>query len=189
MNTKSLLLFVITFFNFFAACKSPVEEKTENEIDGIKIIEQMKSLSSLGSVEYSFSKLIKCSDEQSFAIGDRKLLMSCKAYVKAGVNFEKIIVPNINTKNKSIEIVMPKGEIILMNIPAEEIKIVNEKTGFFRNKFSDAEIQRVQVLAEKEIKSKISEFKITDKAETNAQIFLDKWVRNFGFTSVKILVK
>jgi len=35
----------------------------------------------------------------------------------------------------------------------------------------------------------IGYFDITDKAESNAQIFLDKWVRTFGFKSVKISVK
>ena len=115
--------------------------------------------------------------------------MSCKAYVKAGVDFEKISIPNIDVKNKSIEILLPKGEIILMSIPAEDIKIINEQTGAFRDKFSNNEIQKIQVLAEKEIKQKLAEFNITDKAESNAQIFLDKWVRTFGFKSVKISVK
>jgi hypothetical protein len=59
----------------------------------------------------------------------------------------------------------------------------------FYNSFlflQNTEIQNIQVLAEKDIRKKIKEFKITDKAETNARIFLDKWIRSFGFTSVKI---
>jgi len=177
-----IIIFFISVSFLFMSCK----KEEGNVIDEAKIVEQMKNMSSLGTVEYSFSKIIKTSDEQSFTIGDRKILMSCKAYAKAGVNFEKLSVTSIDVKNKSIQVVLPKGELILLNIPANEIKIINQSVGFFRDKFSNAELQTIQVLAEKDIKSKIAEFKITDKAETNAKIFLDKWLRNFGFTSVKI---
>jgi hypothetical protein len=50
----------------------------------------------------------------------------------------------------------------------------------------NTEIQNIQVLAEKDIRKKVKEFKITEKAETNARIFLDQWIRSFGFTSLKI---
>lgn len=160
----------------------------ENKINGNKVVDQMKNLSSLGTVEYSFSKIIATSDDQWFSLGDRKILMTCKAYLKAGVDFGKITVPSIDTDKKAIEVVLPKGEIILLNIPAEEIKIVNQTTSLLRSKFSNTEIQNIQVLAEKDIRRKVSEFKITEKAESNAKIFLDKWIRSFGFTSVKISI-
>jgi hypothetical protein len=184
---KIILVFSLLFISLFTSCNK--NNESEEQVDEGKIVEQMKSLSSLGTVEYSFSKLIKCSDEQIYSIGERKIMMSCKAYVKAGVNFEKISVPNIDFKNKSIEIILPKGEVILMNIPAEDIKIENEKTGFFRGSFSNIEIQNIQVLAEKEISQKLKDFNITDKAEANATIFLDKWIRTFGFKNVKISTK
>ncbi len=186
INKIIIVLFLLTI-GLFTSCKN--SDNKEDQLDEGKVVEQMKSLSSLGTVEYSFSKLIKCSDEQIYSIGERKIMMSSKAYVKAGVNFEKISVPTIDFKNKSIEIILPKGEIILMNIPAEDIKIENEKTGFFRGNFSNNEIQNIQVLAEKEIRQKLKDFNITEKAEANATIFLDKWIRTFGFKNVKISTK
>ncbi len=160
-----------------------------NKIDGNKVVDQMKNLSSLGTVEYSFSKIIATSDDQWFSLGDRKILMTCKAYMKAGVDFGKITVQFIDTDKKSIEVVLPKGEIIMLNIPADDIKIVNQTTGLLRSQFSNTEIQNIQILAEKDIRKKVTVFKITEKAEINAKLFLDKWIRSFGFTSVKISVK
>jgi hypothetical protein len=61
----------------------------------------------------------------------------------------------------------------MLNIPADDIKIVNQTTGLLRSKFSNTEIQNIQVLAEKDIRKKVTAFKITEKAETNAKIFLD----------------
>lgn len=160
----------------------------ENKINGNKVVAQMKNLSSLGTVEYSFSKIISTSDDQWFSLGDRKILMSCKAYLKAGVDFGKITVPFIDADKKAIEVVLPKGEIIILSIPAEDIKIVNQTTGILRSKFSNNEIQKIQVLAEKDIRRKVTQIEITQKAESNAKIFLDNWIRSFGFTSVKISV-
>jgi len=173
---------------FFQACNK-IDEVLNEDINQSKIDERMKNLSTLGTVEYSFTKTIKSSDEQFYTIGMRQILMSCKAYVKAGVNFEKITISKIDKQNKSIELLLPKAEIILLNIPAEEIKIEIETTGALRSKFSNDEIQKVQVLAEKDIKKKVNDLDILNKAESNASMFLDKWIRSFGFNSVKISFK
>lgn len=183
---KNLKLLLLATSVLLFSCNNMSDNLPENKINGSKVVQQMKNLSSLGTVEYSFSKIIATSDDQWFSIGDRKILMTCKAYLKAGVDFGKITVPFIDTDKKSIEVILPKGEIILLNIPAEDIKIVNQTTGLLRSTFSNTEIQNIQVLAEKDIRKKVNEFKITEKAETNARIFLDQWIRSFGFTSVKI---
>ena len=187
---KKIILFFIIFFIsiFFQACNK-IDEVLHEDIDQSEIEERMKNLSTLGTVEYSFTKTIKSSDEQFYTIGARQILMSCKAYVKAGVNFEKISISKIDKTNKSIELLLPKAEIILLNIPAEEIKIELETTGMLRSKFSNDEIQKIQVLAEKDIKNKVNDLDILSKAESNASIFLDKWIRSFGFNSVKISFK
>lgn len=181
-----LLLFVSSIM--LLSCNENSNVIPENKINGNKLVAQMKSLSSLGTVEYSFSKIISTSDDQWFSLGERKILMSCKAYLKAGVDFGKITVPFIDTDKKAIEVVLPKGEIIILSIPAEDIKIVDQSTGILRSKFSNNEIQKIQVLAEKDIRRKVTQIEITQKAESNAKIFLDNWIRSFGFTSVKISV-
>lgn len=183
---KNLKLLLLVTSVLFISCNNVSDNLPENKINGSKVVQQMKNLSSLGTVEYSFSKIIATSDDQWFSIGDRKILMTCKAYLKAGVDFGKIKVPFIDIDKKAIEVVLPKGEIILLNIPAEDIKIVNQTTSLLRSEFSNTEIQNIQVLAEKDIRKKVKEFKITEKAETNAIVFLDQWIRSFGFTSVKI---
>jgi hypothetical protein len=187
---KKINLFFLIFCSIllFNGCDK-IDEYTSSDIDESKIEERLKNLSTLGTVECSFTKTIKSSDEQFYTIGSRQILMSCKAYVKAGVNFEKISITKMDKKNKSIEFILPKAEVILLNIPAEEIKVELETTGMFRSKFSNDEIQKIQVLAEKDIQEKIKELDILSKAESNATIFLDKWVRTFGFNSVKISYK
>ena len=77
----------------------------------------------------------------------------------------------------------------MINLKAElEIRMLHEKIDhlILHQQQDLLEIQNIQVLAEKDIRKKINEFKITEKAETNARIFLDQWIRSFGFTSVKI---
>jgi hypothetical protein len=114
---KNFKLLLLVTSVLLISCNNVSDNLPENKINGSKVVQQMKNLSSLGTVEYSFSKIIATSDDQWFSIGDRKILMTCKAYLKAGVDFGKITVPFIDTDKKAIEVVLPKGEIILLNIP------------------------------------------------------------------------
>ena len=88
-NFKLLLLLVssILLYSCNNISNGTPDVISENKIDGNKVVDQMKNLSSLGTVEYSFSKIIATSDDQWFSLGDRKILMTCKAYLKAGVDF------------------------------------------------------------------------------------------------------
>ena len=90
---KKINLFFLIFCSIllFNGCDK-IDEYSSSDIDESKIEERLKNLSTLGTVEYSFTKNIKSSDEQFYTIGSRQILMSCKAYVKAGVNFEKISI-------------------------------------------------------------------------------------------------
>ena len=185
MNKAKKLFFYIIIIFLFIGCS----DRIENDMNEVDIIDRIKNLSTLGTVEYTFSKIIHTSDDQLFTLGERKILMSCKAHVKAGINFENITISKLDKENKTIEIIIPKGEIILINVPAESIKEEYKQIDFFRHEFSSMEIQKLQVIAEKDIKKKVSELRITEDAERNAKIFLEDWIRDFGFKSVKIYVK
>ena len=107
MNTNFKLLVLVSSILLSSCNNNPnvsPDVITENKINGNKVVNQMKNLSSLGTVEYSFSKIIATSDDQWFSLGDRKILMTCKAYLKAGVDFGKITVPFIDADKKAIEV-------------------------------------------------------------------------------------
>ena len=64
--------------------------------------------------------MLKIDDNDWYTIGDRKALINLKAYLVAGIDFQKIEVTDFEPDN-FIKLSMPKAEIILLNIPPNEI--------------------------------------------------------------------
>ena len=75
---KYLLLLMLPAL--LLSCKSQAEREL------IGRFETMKKSAEFGTVEYTVKKLIKANDVGKwYAIGDRKILFSCTAYLKAGI--------------------------------------------------------------------------------------------------------
>ena len=158
-----------------------------DEFDASKVINKLSQMSDLGTVEFQFSKIIKAEDEASFfKIGTRKILISSKAYVKAGVDFSTIKINEVDKVNKKVNISLPKGKIISINIPSKDIKIVFTDLGSMRSQFSNKELEKIQIMGEKSIKKKISEMKLEEEAAKRSKKFLENWLRMSGFNEIII---
>ena len=59
-------------------------------------IESIMTMKELGLVEYRVRKIIKADDQgEWYKIGDRKILLSCTAYLKAGIDLSKVSAEDI----------------------------------------------------------------------------------------------
>lgn len=57
-----------------------------------EILFSLREMSDLATVEYTITKIIKANDNKTwFKIGERKILMSCEAHIKAGVDMSSDI--------------------------------------------------------------------------------------------------
>ena len=166
-------------------CKSdkPVRQPLANKA---LIIDKISNLSSLGTVEYTLSKIISVDHKVWYAWGPRKVLMSANCYVKAGIDFKGIKITSIDDSTKTISVLVPHPEILTINIPPSEIVLLYEKIGYFRRKFTSEELNDFQSQAEADIKMKVYQLPIFDDAKKNGKIFLRKFLRNFGFTTINI---
>lgn len=149
------------------------------------INEQLQNLQELGTSEYKLSKVIIAEDDQWYTIGDRKVVITMKASVKAGIDFSKIKIINIDNLKKSILLTLPKSKIILLDIKPNDIKYNFLKTTLARSKFTNQELNEIQKLGEKSIRKKISELNILEDANKNAELFLTNWLKLSGFNKIK----
>lgn len=171
MKINSIILFL---FFIIIGCKPSI-----NKAD---IEEQMKSLQEFGTSEYVLSKIIIAEDNQWYTIGDRKVIITMKASVIAGIDFSKIEIKNIT--NNSISLKLPKSKIILLDIKPEDIEYNFFKVSSTRSDFTNKELNDIQILGEKSIKGKIEDLKILDEADKNANLFLTNWLKTIGFKKI-----
>ena len=75
------------------SCK-PEEDSINKKIMGIE------SMAELGTVEYTVTKIIKANDAAWYRYGDRKILFSSVAYLKAGIDMQELINLSLDQSRK-----------------------------------------------------------------------------------------
>lgn len=164
------------------SCNKPPAE--QNPLDTII---KIKDLNQLGTVEYKVSKIISGTDDLTwYKIGNRKILFSCEATIKAGIDFSKLKEEDIRVKDKIVSLKMPKAEIIYVKIDHNNIKEEYKETGFFRDDFSNAEKDALLKLGEESINKALPDMGILKEAEKNATLFIKSFLRSSGFNDVTI---
>lgn len=178
---KKILIFLIIVIHLSSCVK-------ENKLPSQEqILSKMEDMSNLGTTEYSLSKIIQVDDKQWYSIGNRKILLMCKSYVKAGIDFKQIKIIESNDSLESIKIQIPPAKIFILNIPPNEIEVLNTDIGFFRNKFTNKELNEIHKLAEIDINNKINELNILSEAKKNGKIFLFNFIKKLGFKKIIIV--
>lgn len=178
MGPVMVLIFLCTAM----ACNKPVVE--ENPVD--KVI-KIKDLNQLGTVEFKVSKIISGTDDLSwYKVGGRKILFSCEAVIKAGIDFSRLKKEDISIENKLVSLKLPRAEIIYIKIDHNKIKEEYKETGIFRSEFTTREKDELLVLGEQSIKKAIPDMGIISSAESNARMFLSSYLKASGFKDVSV---
>jgi hypothetical protein len=153
----------------------------------VETVATLQEMQELATVEYTISKVVKANDNKTwYKIGDRKILITCQATVKAGIDMTDLSEKNISLSEKSIRIRLPQPKVLSVNLPPEGIQVAFEEIAFFRKEFTSAERDDLLKQAEQQIRNSGSELGILEQAKTNTQLFLSKFLLQLGFEKVEI---
>jgi len=148
---------------------------------------QLRELNELATVEYTVSKIVKASDDQTwYKFGDRKILMSCRATIKAGIDLNGLQAEDIIVDGESISLELPDAQIFSVNLRPEDIRTEYEEVGIFRSEFSAAERNQLMAQGEAQIRRQAASTDILRSAETQASLLLGNFLRSLGYKEVKI---
>ena len=144
-------------------------------------------MSDLATVEYTVTKIIKANDDKTwYKLGDRKILMSCEAHIKAGIDLSKISAKDFTIHDKDIQLRLPLPKIISLSIPAETLKVEYQEVSLFRDPFKTAERDQLAVQAETQIKNSIASLGILDQAKINTELFINNFLVKLGYQNINI---
>ena len=152
-------------------------------------IQSMSRNAELCTVEYTVRKAVRARDEgEWFKIGNRRILFSCTAYIKAGIDLERLPLDKIvvDESTRSVSLVLPHATVLSINLPPEEIRLEYEDVTGFRQKFSDRERQALLKQGERDIVRDIPSLGILAEAEENALEFFRPMLEQMGFENVQI---
>jgi hypothetical protein len=177
MKFYSYLLLLILF-----SCKK--------ENPSAAILMSIQQTGTLITTEYVINKIIKANDNQTwYKLGDRKILMSCEARIKAGVDLQTVTTEDIVVDKKNIHIQLPPVQLLSLNIPPESIKIHHLEVGVLRDEFSSTEREKMLAQAETQIRNISDSLGIVKTAQENASAFMMNLMKQNGYTTVTINFK
>lgn len=156
----------------------------EDEVKKTEIFE-IRQIGTLSTTEYTLGKIVKLDDEgEWYTFGDRKMLISCKAKVKAGVDLSKIKDEDIKINGKKIEISLPAAEITSFDMDPKLMKTEMVEVTGFRFQFTQEETNAILKKGETAIRKEMKDLNILNDAEKNATIFIKDFYKQLGFEEV-----
>lgn len=147
----------------------------------------IREMGALATTQYSISKIVKANDNQTwYKVGDRKILMSVDATVKAGIDLSQLKKEDIQINGKSIRISLPPPQILSLQIPPEKIKLEYEEVGLLRSGFDQSERTRLLEQAERQIEAAVPETGIIETTRKHTQNWVRQFCRQLGYEEIVI---
>lgn len=147
----------------------------------------LRNMSGLATAEYIVTKIIKANDNQAwYKIGNRKILMSCKASLVAGIDLSKLTEKDIHIDGENISLTLPRAHLLYLDIKPEDIKTAFEDVSLFRSNFSMQEKNDLARQAEKQIRESADSLGIYITAESNTTLFINNFLQKEGFKNISI---
>ena len=150
-------------------------------------LQTLSSMAELGTVEYKVKKIIKADDAVWYKYGDRKILFSCPAYLKAGIDMREFSESDVTVDNAGgITVTLPKAKLLTFNMPADEIRQELSIVNGLRFDFTPEEKQQLLAQGQQAIADEVAGMGILDDAEANARHLFTALLAQLGYENITI---
>ena len=179
---KKAALIAVTGAFMFLSCKPAIEELVDEKV------QSLSEMAELGTVEYTIKKVIRAEDTVLYKYGERKILFTCTAFLKAGIDMAGFSEENIeiDMATNDITVTLPKTSILSYHLPADMIHQEFCNVPFYRSNFTLEEKQDLKKQAEKDILEDVPSYGILEEAEKNALLFFEAMFKQIGFNTVTV---
>lgn len=153
--------------------------------DPVTIINEVRSLARLETIQYSVEKIITAEVRQEVfgpLFGDR-LLFVAHGVVIAGIDLNNLEVSDLNLQEGVLMVRLPDAEIFITAVNNEKSYVYDRQTGLFTKGEQDLEML-VRQAAEEEIYQAALDDGILDQASVNAEAYLLKMFGALGYKDV-----
>jgi len=173
---KSFLIFILLILVSCGESKPPPNPE----------VFEIKNIGELATSEYTVGKIVKLDDSDAawYKPGDRKILINCKAKIKAGIDLNQIKNSDIIINGRTIEITIPAAKVISFTMDSKYSYTAMESVSGLRDSFTQEEKNDFLRQGEKAIKKELKNTKILDEATKNAEMFIENFYKRMGYEEV-----
>jgi hypothetical protein len=149
------------------------------------LLQQVKSLSELVTVQYVIEKVVVVEDVKWIAgLGENRVLMVAHGIVKAGLDLSRLRPGDLQVTEKRVRINLPPPEITESFLDEKQTRVIERSTGFLRSFDKDLE-QTARQNALEDIRRAALTGGILKDADTRARAQMANLFRQLGFEQVE----
>jgi hypothetical protein len=153
--------------------------------DPVTIINEVRSLARLETIQYSIEKVITAETGQGsfgFLFGD-KLLFVAHGTVIAGIDLAQLTSQDLRLDGKVLTVQLPEPEIFVATLDNDKSYVYDRQKGLLNSGVTDLETKARQV-AEQEIAEAAISDGILSEAKLNAENYLTRLFKTLGYQEV-----
>lgn len=159
-------------------------QTTQDRIARVLVIREMGDLA---TTEYTITKIVKASDNKTwYKVGDRKILMSVEATIRAGIDLKAIQPDDVQIDGKTIQLTLPAPKLISLSIPPDKISVAYQDIGLLRMEYDNAERDALLTQGEQQIRKDIAATGIFETTKVHTTQFLTAFLQELGFEDIRI---
>lgn len=170
---------------------SKMEFSSKSELTTSGVLERVKAVSQLNTVEMYFNEIIDYSDSKYFnemklPFTTKSFIFTVKARVKAGVDLSQLKEKDIELEDGYIRIILPKPIVTSKEIL--EYKAYDEQDGLFNEVTNEDTLGALEEFNGR-LEKQALESGILEKAQTNAETALKNVLMMAGFEEIEVAFK
>lgn len=153
--------------------------------DPVTIINQIRPLARLETIEYTVEKVITAEIGQTALkslFGDRLLFVG-HGYVIAGIDLGKLRSDDIKLEDGMLIVALPESEIFVATLDNDQSYVYDRETGLLTHGDINLETAARQEAEDQILKAAIEDG-ILDRARENAETYLRSLLISLGYTQV-----
>lgn len=184
MRLYKIIPTLLTAALVLASCNS--------EPDRAQVVSKLRSAAKLSTVEYVVTKVVSANEERLF-LKNKSFFAKTKAYIKAGIDMNKLGEDDIVIEGTKISMNLPPIELTNFSYPAEGYEIVKKYTdNNSRSSWNNISVKDKDDYyrqGETDIRDNIEDLGIVSTAETNTIKFFTRLLESAGFEEIYIKFK
>lgn len=180
-----MIRFLILLAILLASCKRD---------DRFIVVSKIRQAAKLATTEMTIDKVVfGTSDKRILGIihlNTARFAAYSKAFIKAGIDLDKIRPTDIKITDNRVEISLPHVEVINFSYPFKHFKIDESITeNAFLNKIDIFDQENFYRLAEKDIRNNLKYTGLQRATETKTRLMMEGLLKNLGYTEIYISFK
>lgn len=153
------------------------------------IIGSFAELGTLISLKATLQTVVELEKPRPFPLAPERILLAAVGNVEAGIDLTKIQKNNIKIDGTTVHLVLPPAQVTSVELLPDETEIYDTAQGWLLSEYQGLEVEALNTARQQLEQWAVERNNLLTKAEDEAKVQLDSFLKKLGFEEVIITYK